>query len=440
MVLRNTSTSSLYGETALASTFERQHRYLEFMVKSGDLIGQSLDWHETLKNVCAAAVQTVADICLLDLWQNGVLNQVAATHRNPDKNSKLETLAQFARERGPHGLHPTVEVAKGERPMLVEHIDDTWIEAHATSAEMARALREFEYRSMMIVPVLSRSYGVLGALTLIRTNESNETYDSLSLDFARDLGRRCGTAISKAMLHSQVVDVAMRYQRAALPSKLPKSPVVSFDAFYEPSSEEMLVGGDWYDAFELSDGQFGITIGDVMGHGVDAAVAMSALRNGLRAALLSTHDPHASLSIGDSLLRNSSHDGFATALTATLDPATCEFRCASAGHPGPLVSDARGVTRDPFTYRELPLGLGELYRREAHDVVVRLEQGTFVALFSDGLIEWNRNIDESLRKLYEAISDLELRKHANPAHELFARMGKGTPHADDIAILTVLIS
>lgn len=245
-------------------------RYLLFLVQAGEILGLSLDYHETLRNVCAAAVETVADICLLDLGRTSDVDLVAAAHRVPGMTARLRGAGDFLKACEGAPRHPVCDVIEEGKSVLVPVVDEDYIRAASTSTEHAQFMRELQYRSLIIVPVVSRVSGILGALTLVRTASSGEQYDARALLFAEDLGRRCGTAISKSQLYSQSVDVASRLQAASLPRTLPAPAGVTFDSYYEPAQAELLIGGDWYDAFNLPDGRIGVSIGDVSGHGVDA--------------------------------------------------------------------------------------------------------------------------------------------------------------------------
>src|SRR5579884_738091 len=66
--------------------------YMHFLVAAGELLSSSLDYRSTLRNVCAAAVETVADICMLDLGSTADVERVGAAHRNKDLQPLLETL------------------------------------------------------------------------------------------------------------------------------------------------------------------------------------------------------------------------------------------------------------------------------------------------------------------------------------------------------------
>ncbi|MBV9269625.1 MAG: SpoIIE family protein phosphatase [Candidatus Eremiobacteraeota bacterium] len=417
---------------------EREHRYLDLLVKAGEILSSALDWHETITGVCAAAVETVADICLLDLIdEGGRLDEVAAVHSETELIPILRGAGSFLRDKTRGPAHPVVTVVGTRQPLLVPLVDDDYMRTASTSAEHEQFMRQFRYRSLIVVPLISTTQGIIGALTLVRTDASEDRYDEETLRFAEDLARRCATAIAKARLYERTNEIATVYQRAALPERMPNRDGISFDAFYEPSSEELLVGGDWYDAFDLKDGRIAITVGDVLGHGLDAAVWMSRLRNGLRAALFAEPDPARALEIGDEMLRAERHEEFSSALIALVDPVRQTLSCASAGHPGPLVWDTSGNVTDPFVERGLPLGLRTFGSVAITSQTLTLRPGTFAAFFTDGLLEWNRNIDEAWSRLLSALSRQDVRESLHPAHAIRKHVIGSDRHHDDVAILTV---
>jgi serine phosphatase RsbU (regulator of sigma subunit) len=415
---------------------EREHRYLELLVRAGEILAEALDWHQTIGSVCAAAVDTVADICLLHL-ANGTVSLVSAAHSDKKLEPELARAAAFLYENKRGVTHPVLRVVKTGQPMLVPHVDQKYMRAHSTSAAHEQFMRSMKYRSVMVVPLISTTQGIIGALTLVRTDANEERYDEEALRFAQDLARRCATAIGKAKLYAQTVHIATVYQQAALPAALPKVDGVSFDAFYEPSSEELLVGGDWYDSFELPDKRIAITVGDVLGHGIDAAVWMSRLRNGFRAALIAQADPARALEIADQMMRMELREEFTTALVALIDPARRTLSCASAGHPGPLVWDGTGEVIDPFAERGLPLGLRSLGEVAKTSQTLCLTPGSFAVFFTDGLLEWDRNIPRAWSRLEAAVSRRDIREALHPANAIREYVIEATRHDDDVAILTV---
>ena len=111
------------------------------------------------------------------------------------------------------------------------------------------------------------------------------------LELAEELGRRAGLALDHARLFAREHATAETLQRALLPAALPDLPGFELVVRYVPSDSRDHAGGDWYDAFRLPDGRFGIVIGDVGGRGMDAAATMGQIRNSLRAYALKGGGP-----------------------------------------------------------------------------------------------------------------------------------------------------
>lgn len=415
-------------------------RYLLFLVRAGEILGLSLDYHETLRNVCAAAVETVADICFLHLGRGSHTEMVGSAHRVPGLSQHVLSAGEYLTSCDGFPRHPICEATENGTSLLVSNIDDDAISRIATGPQHTTFMRELEYGSMIVVPVISHVQGILGALTLVRTRQSGERYDERALLFAEDLGRRCGVAISKSKLYSQSVKVATRLQIASLPRMLPERAGIVFDAYYEPAEAELLIGGDWYDAFNLPDGRIGISIGDVTGHGVDAAAFMRSLRDALRTALYGQADLLRALEIADYLIREEFPDGrYATAQLCMYDPQTRLLSGAAAGHPGPLIwmPDRREIL-DAFDARGLPLGMRELERADDRMCSIVLPPGSMAVFFTDGLVEWARDYVEGERVLRAAIADPEIRAALHPAKALRRAVVQGKHH-DDLAVLTLRV-
>lgn len=410
--------------------------YMHFLIAAGELLGSSLDYRSTLKNVCTAAVESVADICILDLGSTSDIEMVGAAHRDKARTEDLQELAEhFDREPG-RPAHPVCMVLDSGQPFFAAHIDEEWIERHATSKRHADFMRRMKYRSMIIVPVRSQIWGVTGTLTLIRTDGTMRPYDEDAIVFARDLGRRCGIAIGKARLHSQTVDIAERLQRAALPGHLPHVPGLQFDVLYEPADAALLVGGDWYDVFELRDGNVGISIGDVSGHGIESAAQMSSIRNAIRMALVMENDLSKVLEDADFLFHNEVPQAtFCTALVAVVDTRAGTLSCASAGHPGPMIC-SKGRVQTPLHEPSPPLGFGEIRRADVRPASVKLQPGCTVLFYTDGIVEWLRDPLGGEAALRAALEDVAIRNATSPARAIRDVCVTGA-HADDIALLVM---
>jgi len=412
--------------------------YMRFLVAAGELLSSSLNFRTTLGSVCKAAVERIADICVLDLGRIGDVNAAGAAHHDPSLTPHLDVMTSHLHSAPGRPAHPVCHVLESGKTFLAPVIDDTWIETHAANRQHAEFMREMEYRSMIVVPVRSQIWGLTGALTLVRTGYSVQRYDKSAIPFAQDLGRRCGAAIGKARLHSQTIDVAERFQRAALPASLPAHPGFKMNRFYEAADAALLVGGDWYDAFLLQDGRIGLSIGDVAGHGLEAAALMSSLRDAIRMALVLEPDLGKVLESVDFLFRSEAPGQFCTATVGVIDPASRTIRVASAGHPSPLLWE-NGAVCDIAPRGVPPLGYVQLAAGKPQVEAHHLTPGSMVIFYTDGLIEWERKPARGLDALHAALHDPAVRAADDPALAIRNACIKG-PHADDVAILTVRVT
>jgi chemotaxis family two-component system sensor kinase Cph1 len=176
---------------------------------------------------------------------------------------------------------------------------------------------------------------------------------------------------------------AVTLQRTLLLEDLPHIPGVALAARYLPAGRDV-VGGDWYDLILLPSGSVALVLGDVAGHGLQAAAITAQLRHGLRAYLLRETGPAAALTALNQLVAALLPTEFATAVVAELDPVTGSLTVASAGHLPPLL-----ITPDGSSLLEIVsgpgLGLSRLALYE-QDTVTLAEHDRLV-LYSDGLVE-----------------------------------------------------
>ena len=169
------------------------------------------------------------------------------------------------------------------------------------------------------------------------------------------LTRRAAISIENARLYEREREIATEFQRAALPISLPHVAGARFDSIYVPASNRELLGGDWYDALRLSDGRIVVSIGDVAGSGLGAAVIMASMRQVIRGVAQVYADPIAMLDAADRTLKTEHPDTFVTAFVGVFDPIPRADH-ASAGHPPPLLREADGTVTALGT-GALPLGL-----------------------------------------------------------------------------------
>ena len=204
-------------------------------------------------------------------------------------------------------------------------------------------------------------------------------------DLATEVAERAQLLLGNALLRREERRVVERLQQALLPEEMLDRPEAAVAAHYQAGSGHLEVGGDWYDSFELPSGRMGFVVGDVVGHGLEAAAAMGRLRVALAALAADTKSPGALLTKLDRFALGPNGCDFATAFYAILDPDSGELRYASAGHPPPLVVSPSGDSRWLDEGRSIPLGVSNGSPRP--DASTTLTPGSLVVFYSDGLIE-----------------------------------------------------
>jgi serine/threonine-protein kinase RsbW len=265
----------------------------------------------------------------------------------------------------------------------------------------------------LVLPLRARGHS-LGALTI--RSAAGEDWDKLIGDeLAREIASRAAVILDNAVLYEHEREVSHTLQLGLLGGGPPAFEHIIVSAAYRPGTASLEVGGDWYDAFTLPSGAVALVVGDVVGHGLEAAVAMGQLR-GAVSALAQTTGPALLLERLDAFVETVPSAATATLAYVELDPSDGGIRYACAGHPPPLVVSADGRTRFLWEGRSPPLGsiLGD--RRT--DAVDRLEEGETLVLYTDGLVERrSEGIDAGFGRLARA-----------------ALLSGGSPatHADDI--------
>jgi PAS domain S-box-containing protein len=273
---------------------------------------------------------------------------------------------------------------------------------------------------------------VIGTVTL----RSDAPFGSNDVALLQELAARAAVAIENAQLYAREHRVAMTLQRAMLPAVLPDVAGLAFDAVYFPGATEAEIGGDWYDAIALPDGRVVVSIGDVTGRGLTAAVIMGRMRQAIETLATYETDPVRLLDAADGVLRRAHPDAIVTALVGVVDPKARTLAYATAGHPTPFVRAPGGLLRQ-LPGRGLPLGLRE--GREPPATTVVLPQSSLVVFFTDGLVESTRDIDEGERRVLTALADPALADGRAPAAALVARvLGDGI--RDDVAVLTLRVA
>ena len=231
--------------------------------------------------------------------------------------------------------------------------------------------------------------------------------------------------------------IARRFQETAMPRALPTVPGMRFSAFYEPGTSEAHIGGDWYDAVALSDRRVVLSIGDVCGAGLEAAVAMVNVRHVLRALGQVHPDPAAMLDGADRALQTDEDERIVTAFVAVYDPVTAQLTYASAGHPSPLLCTEDGEVSVLPCEAGLPLGIVSRESRAVH--TIQIASPSLLVLYTDGLTEATRDPVDGERRLRDALLDPSV-VHAHDVARVLRDAVLPDGSRDDVAILAVEIT
>jgi integral membrane sensor domain MASE1/anti-sigma regulatory factor (Ser/Thr protein kinase) len=231
--------------------------------------------------------------------------------------------------------------------------------------------------------------------------------------------------------------IATTLQSAFLPQSLPEHQYLRFDALYLTAGQEVLIGGDWYDAFALPGGDILISIGDVTGHGLNAAVSAGRIRQSIVATALDMHDPAKILTKVNRLLQL--HEPtVATALVAIVDPYSLTLRYASAGHPAPIVA-GKLTPAHPLSYGSLPLGVSPT--AEYRCFSKGLERDDVVVFYTDGITEFARgDIESTERALLDAVTSLAREPVPRPAEAIRRAVLADSAPSDDAVIVVLRVA
>ncbi len=408
---------------------KRQGQRFEFIARAGEALAESLDLETTLERMLGIIVPEFGDWAAIDLFdENGRLKTAAALAANPRKAALVKRLV------GSYNHNPNVEptiaaALRKNQPLILQGITEESI-AKAAAPELLGVIRSLAARSAVTLPLRTRA-GTIGSLVAFWA-ETPRQYSEQDLPLFEALTRRAAISIENARLYEREREIATEFQRAALPISLPRVAGARFDSIYVPASNRELLGGDWYDALRLSDGRIVVSIGDVAGSGLGAAVIMASMRQVIRGVAQVYADPIAMLDAADRTLKTEHPDTFVTAFVGVFDPITRALTYASAGHPPPLLREADGRVTALAT-GALPLGLrvrGETL------TTIALSGSAFLAFYTDGLIEADHDILRGQKRLASAISRPDVIASANPAEALYRRVLQGSAR-DDVVVLTL---
>ncbi|KAA6214218.1 GAF domain-containing protein [Streptomyces albofaciens JCM 4342] len=433
-------------------------RNLALLNEAGARIGNSLDLETTARTLLDVAVPQFCDLASVDLYQ-GLLAGDEAPPGMADGSAELRRVA-FASAVSDAPLATTTSgVPEGEGedgPVAVGAVhrypfNSPCAGALRTAQAQIIPGREGEERaelgsvvhSTLAVPMVARDT-VVGLVQFSRTKGS-ESFGERDTALAVELAARAAVCIDNARLYRREHERALILQRSLLPPGDPEAAGLDIACRYLPGTTATEVGGDWFDVIELPGHRTALVVGDVMGRGLRAAVAMGELRTAVRTLALLDMEPAEVLSALDEIARGLGATGggarttaraprsrtaasaeasadcsaetprpgpgtadlsevyLATCVYAVYDPVTRRCTFANAGHLPPILveegEDALLLDVPPG----MPLGVGG---EPFEETEVELPDGALLALYTDGLVESREHpLDEGLNAFRTALSE-----------------------------------
>ncbi|HSL56214.1 MAG TPA: SpoIIE family protein phosphatase [Acidimicrobiales bacterium] len=400
---------------------------LGFLAEASAAVATTLDRHEILDRVVRLAVPRLADWAVAHVPDGAHLRRVTLVHHDPDR---LADIAAATAGLDPHlddPRHPVAVTFRSGEPQLLTRLSPRVVAQ--LSADQRAALDRSGIHGGIAVPIAAR--GVTLAVLTFALADPDRRHTADDLAVATELAARAAVALENAALFEREHRIAEMLQRAVLPAELPAVDELDLAARYLPASAGLEVGGDWYDAFVLPDGRVGLVVGDVVGHGLQAAAVMGQVRNTLRGLALQGDAPEVVLGRLNEILL-APDGGNATVIYGVLDATTGELCWASAGHPPPVVVDA-GRAELVASPGGPVLGA---FRSDFERGSLVLPRRAALVLYTDGLVERRGElIDEGLVRLLEASGGAADADAAERCDRVVDELVGNHPRRDDVCVL-----
>lgn len=334
-----------------------------------------------------------------------------------------------------------VEYALEQRPVIYDASSSGQIQYVENGLGHQRTnkliMTRFGIRSFVAVPLTLRGE-TLGVFEIVFTHAERE-FDEATRTYLNVLASAASLAYGRIREYQHERRIADTLQAALL--RLPTAVEgLRFSSHYAAASDEALVGGDFFDLFELDDNRAGITIGDVSGKGLSAAIITSRVRDCLRLCALDGLSPAECVTKTNELLyRITPGDVFATLIFGILDITSGELAYVTAAHPGGILQRRDGRILLLEGANSVVGGFPYLKFTERH---VTLKQGDALVLYTDGLTEARR--DGEMYGLDRMIEYLGIRRRSSLealVSDVFNNVREYTRNrlSDDVAMLAITL-
>ncbi|MFJ1806375.1 MULTISPECIES: SpoIIE family protein phosphatase [unclassified Streptomyces] len=416
--------TDITARRAAAREAAAARRNLALLNEAGARIGNSLDLETTARELLDVVVPGFCDLATVDLYQ-GLLAGDETPPGLADGSAELRRVAFSSAVSDAPFAGTGAPVAVG----AVHHFPFNSPCADALRTARPQAIPGEEgglVQSTLAVPMVAHDT-VVGLAQFSRTKGS-EPFGDRDRDLAVELAARAAVCIDNARLYRREHERALILQRSLLPPGDPVASGLDIACRYLPGNASTdrpsEVGGDWFDVIELPGHRTALVVGDVMGRGLRAAVAMGELRTAVRTLALLDLEPAEVLSALDEIARGLGAPGgvqqatraarrpreadlsevyLATCVYAVYDSVTRRCTFANAGHLPPVLVEPGEPALMLDVPPGMPLGVGG---EPFEEVEVELPEGALLALYTDGLVESRDHpLDEGLNAFVGALTD-----------------------------------
>lgn len=300
-------------------------------------------------------------------------------------------------------------------------------------------------KSVMCVPLESQSK-VLGAIYIDSVASTNR-FTKSDLDLLTAVGVLAGVAIERAILSEsavekeklhQAMEIAQNIQRSMLPDCVPDSFEYDLVGWNKTCDE---TGGDYYDFFELPNNRLAITVGDVTGHGIGAALLMATARAFLKALAMKADSVTNLINELNFLLeKDMDDDKFMTLFYGEFDAKTMQLTYSNAGHDNPLLYRVANKQFEELEATGMPLGIDD--EEEYEEESVKINKGDVLIMSTDGITEaMNPEGEQFGQERFEQIIKNNVQKSANQiireCYNAVTNFCQGAAQRDDLTLVVI---
>ncbi|MDD4526756.1 MAG: PP2C family protein-serine/threonine phosphatase [Candidatus Margulisbacteria bacterium] len=299
---------------------------------------------------------------------------------------------------------------------------------------------------LLVIPLVERGKTV-GALILIRTEFKKEKFTNNDISILETIASLASSSIENNKLHEQTLQEQMVKKDLQVAHNIQKSMQAKIEPHLKnfdiaaTSVPARAIGGDYYDFFQLDENRLGITMTDIVGKGIPAALIMAFFKGVMQTSVVDDKDPKDMFSkISLNLYLNKSVKNYIPSVYGILDDEKKTFCYANAGHENPLFLDYQ--TDEFRVLDEGGLPLGAFKDSEYEQEIIHMKEGDIACVFTDGVTE-ARNIyhqdygEERFKKFLLKNKHLSAGDLVQKIYEEVFVYSEGLPAHDDFTVMII---